>query len=107
MPAKKEGVKSLLDQAKELTVADRPFSPLQPTKTITINIAELEKFAEKAEEQFPLATLHDKAIVGGGRLANGEPCVPYALRQRQPNGVLTVYSNGKVVLIGAFAGLEL
>jgi hypothetical protein len=99
--------KSLFQQAKALTVADRPFSPLQLTKTIMVNLAELDKFAAIAEKQFPDAVLHEKAIVGGGRMPNGEACVPYALRQKTPNGVLTVYSSGKAVLIGAFATLDL
>jgi hypothetical protein len=106
MPEKKEGKVSLLEQARNLAAADRPFAPVQATKTIRINMAELDAFAEKVETQFPNARLHEKAIIGAGKLANGENCVPYALIQTSPNGVLTAYSNGKVVLVGAFAGLE-
>jgi len=99
--------KSLLAQAKALTVADRPFSPLQPTQTIVVAIADLDQIAEKAEKQFPSAVLNEKAIIGAGKLPSGDACVPFALKQKVPNGTMTVYSNGKVVLVGAFTALDL
>jgi hypothetical protein len=97
---------SLLAQAQDLKVEAKSAGPQQATKVMTIDIDALEAFAGACEAQLPKLSLNENAIKNGGLAPTGDTMVPFAAIQKSPNGSVTVYYNGRVVLAGALTALK-
>jgi hypothetical protein len=97
---------SLLAQVQDLKVEAKTMGQQQATKVMTIDIDVLEAFASAREAQFPKLSLNENAIKNGGLAPTGDTMAPFAATQKSPNGSVTVYYNGRIVLAGALTALK-
>ncbi len=95
---------SLLGTMGEVEVKARKAGATQAVQSRTIDMGRLEEFATLVEAALPNCRRHDKAIAGGGTLADQvTKVVAYAVIQATPvKANVVVYHNGNAV----FAGIE-
>lgn len=95
---------SLFQECKAIQ-AEGKLAPAQLVETKVINMDEAETIVEGIAAKFPALKVNRAAIAKSIKAPTGEGgCVVAAANMRHPNGGMTLYYNGKLVLTGALVG---